>query len=193
MSQKRLEYRQIITKAVCGKGRKFCQNVHAVNAPEQVSSILGAWVINHSFASDKVGEAIEVRGSYDLNIWYSTRGNTRTDVIKETVHYVEQIPLSYYDKNIKENSSEVSATVTQSPNCVEATLSDELDTVLVRVEKEFLVKLVGETQVCVAVYPSTYSDYEEKDLVSDIAGIDEETAAEFDSLDPELVIDDLDN
>lgn len=192
MSGNRLEYRQILTKAVCGKGRKFCQTVHAVNAPEHISNILGAWVINHSFTSEQVGEAVEIRGSYDINIWYSTKGNTRTDVIKETTHYVEQIPLSYYDKNLKDHSSEVSASITQSPNCVEATLSAEHDTILVRVEKEFIVELVGETQIVVAVYPSEYCDYEEKELISNISGIEEESA-QFEALDPELVIDDLDD
>jgi spore coat protein E len=189
----KLEYRQIITKAVCGKGRKFCEGVHAVNAPEMISSILGAWVINHSFSAEKVGEAVEVRGSYDINIWYSTKGNTRTDVIKEKVHYVEQVPLSFYDQNLRESSSEVSASVTQSPNCVEATLSTDRNKILIRIEKEFIVELIGETQITVAVYPPAYADYEEKELISGLTGIDEEDDIHFEALDPELLIDDLED
>lgn len=193
MGEKPLEYRLINTKAICGKGRKFCQGVHAINAPEQISNILGAWVINHSYTSEKDGEAVEIRGSYDINIWYSTKGNTRTDVVKETVHYVERVPLSYYDRNLKENSGKVSAIVTQSPNCVEATLSAEHDTILVRVEKEFVVELIGETQICVAVYPAEYGDLEEKEIISEVAGMEEEETGQFESLDPELVIDDLED
>lgn len=193
MSEKPLEYRQIITKAVCGRGRKFCQSVHAIAAPDDISNILGAWAINHSFTASKAGESVEVRGRFDLNIWYSTRGNTKTEVFKETIHYVERIPLSYYDKNLKEETITVNATVTQSPNCVEATLSSENDTILARIEKELTVELEGETKIAVAVYPSEYAEYDEKGFVSNISETNEGDLTTFEELDPELVIDDLDD
>lgn len=193
MAGKPLEYRQVITKAVCGKGRKFSQSVHAITAPDEISNILGAWAINHSFSSEKAGEKVEIRGRFDLNIWYSTKGNTKTEVLKETIHYVEHVPLSYYDKNLKEHSVEVSAFVTQSPNCVDATLSAENDTILARIEKEIAVEITGETKITVAVYPLEYGDYDEKDLASSVSEIDDAELSQFDELDPELVIDDLED
>lgn len=193
MAEKPLEFRQVITKAVCGKGRKFCQSVHAISAPDEISNILGAWAINHSFTAGKAGENVEVRGKLDLNIWYSTRGNTKTEVFTETIHYVERVPLSYYDKNLKEQSVTVNAIVTQSPNCVEATLSSENDTILARIEKELAVELEGETKITVAVYPSEYADYDEKGLASNISEMDEAELTQFEELDPELVIDDLED
>lgn len=193
MAEKPLEFRQIITKAVCGKGRKFCQSVHAINAPDGISTILGAWAINHSFTASKAGESVEVRGKFDLNIWYSTRGNTNTEVFKETIHYVERVPLTYYDKNLKEQTVKVNAIVTQSPNCVEATLSSENDTILARIEKELAVELEGETKITVAVYPSEYAEYDEKGIVGNLTQEEEAEINQFEELDPELVIDDLDD
>ena len=191
MADKPLEFRQIITKAVCGKGRKFCQSVHAINAPDEISNILGAWAINHSFTASKAGESVEVRGKFDLNIWYSTKGNTNTEVFKETIHYVERVPLRYVDKNLKEQSVKVHAIATQSPNCVEATLSSENDTILARIEKELVVELEGETKITVAVYPPEYGEYDEKGIVSNFAEEEEAEIGQFEELDPELVIDDL--
>ncbi|MBH8582584.1 outer spore coat protein CotE [Thermoactinomyces sp. CICC 10735] len=190
-----MEYRQIITKAVCGKGRRFLQSTHTVKSPENIHTILGAWVINHQYECTKVGEAVEVSGKYDVNIWYSTKGNTKTDVIKETVYYTEQVPLSYYDRNTRDSTVTVSATVTQAPNCVEASIASHTDGIadgiVVRVEKEFAVEMVGQTKICVPVYPLEYAETDEKDL----AGSYEEHVDEdsFDELDPDLIIDDLED
>ncbi|MBA4494437.1 outer spore coat protein CotE [Paenactinomyces guangxiensis] len=186
-----VEYRQIITKAVCGKGRKFSQVTHSILPPENIHTILGAWVINHTYECSQVGEAVEVRGSYDINIWYSTKGNTKTDVVKETVRYTEQVPLGYYDRNTREVTAEVSAVVTQAPNCVEASISAQSDAVIVRVEKEFMVEMVGETKMCVAVYPLEMAEMDDKESISGYS--DEMENYQFEDLDPDLVIDDLDD
>ncbi len=183
-----VEYRQVITKAVCGKGRKFSHVTHTIDTPEHVHNVLGAWVINHQFESTKVGEAVEVHGSYDVNIWYSTKGNTKTDVMKETVRYVEQVPLSYFDPHTREVSVAVSAAASQSPNCIEASISASNDSVLVRVEKEFAVELIGETKICVACYPPEYAEIDDKDFV-----FQSQTGDQFEDLDPDLVIDDLED
>ncbi len=54
---------------------------------------------------------------FHVNIWYSYDGNTKTDVAKETIRYVERVPLSYYDRNVREGTTEVTAVATQPPNC----------------------------------------------------------------------------
>jgi spore coat protein E len=186
-----LEYRQIITKAVCGKGRKFSTATHSVQPPDNIYAILGAWVINHNHETTKIGETVEVRGSYDINIWYSTRGNTKTDVIKETVHYSEQVPLGYYDHNTMDSTTEVKAAVTQVPNCVEASISSVGDSVVVKIEKEFMVEMVGHTKICVPVYPLELAEFDDKEIISGMP-TDYSAANQFDDLDPELLIDDLD-
>jgi spore coat protein E len=154
-----------------------------------LNRILGAWVINHNYSSQKVGQAVEIRGSYDVNVWYSTKGNTKTDVIKETVHYVDQVPLSYFDSQAREASLEVSAAVVQAPNCVEASIASHNDAIIISVEKEFLVELVGETKMCVAVYPMELAETDDKDSLME--SYDE--AETFEDLDPDLIIDDLED
>lgn len=184
-----LDYRQVLTRAVCGRGRKFSQATHTIHPPENIQSILGAWVINHSFESSRVGEGVEIRGKYDINIWYSCKGNTKTDVLKETVRYIDQVPLSYYDHQAHEGTITVSAKCTQAPNCVEATISPKRDAIYVRVEKEFVVEMVGETKVCVAVFPMEMAEADEKDIAY-VAEVDQD---EYEELDPDLIIDDLED
>jgi spore coat protein E len=181
---KEFKTREIITKAVCGKGQKFSQATHTVLPPNSPSSILGAWVINHSFEAHNAGDVIEVVGTYDINVWYSYAKNTKTDVAKETVSYVEQVPLSYLDANTRADTLEVSAKATQEPNCIDAKVSSSGDGVLIHVEREFAVECVGETKVCVVCIEN--DDIKEFDF----DGADD---GDFEDLDPDLFIDDLDD
>ncbi len=164
MVDKDLQCREIITKAVCGKGRKFSHVTHTVTPPQQPTSILGAWIINHQYEAVKAEDGIEVVGTYDINIWYSYENNSKTEVAKETVSYVELVPLSYVDPKHRASTEEVSAMSTQEPNCVEASISAGGDGVLIRVEREYQVELVAETKVCVVVCQNGCNDFGDKEL-----------------------------
>ncbi len=183
-----LECREIITKAVCGKGRRSSQVTHTVTPPHNPSSILGAWIINHQYEAVKSGDGIEVLGTYDINIWYSYDKSTKTDVAKETVSYVELVPLTYIDSKHRSNTEEVSAEATQEPNCVEATVSSSGDGVIIRVEREYQVEMIAETKVCVVVCKGGCDDFGDKDFDF---GDSEEVSGDYDEIDPDLLDDEL--
>ncbi|TJY44248.1 outer spore coat protein CotE [Cohnella pontilimi] len=185
ITDRRLQRREIITKAICGKGRKFSTITHTVKPPHHPSSILGAWIINHQYESVRSGDGVEVIGSYDINIWYSYNKNSQTDVAKETITYVDLVPLSYVDPRHRANTEEVSADATQEPNCVEATIGGGGTSVVIKVEREFAVEMVAETKVCVLVDPSGYDD-DGKDYEY---GRDED--GDYEDLDSDLLEDDL--
>ncbi|MBB3110385.1 spore coat protein E [Paenibacillus phyllosphaerae] len=180
-ADKQLQRREIITKAVCGKGRKFSTVTHTVTPPHHPTSILGAWIINHQYEAVRSGDGIEVIGTYDINIWYSYNKNSQTDVAKETLSYVENVPLSYLDPKHRASTEEVAAESTQEPNCIEANISSSGSSVVVRVEREFAVELIAETKVVVAVFPGSYDDDKDIDFGD----------GDFEDLDPELLDDEL--
>lgn len=184
---KDLQCREIYTKAVCGKGRKFSQVTNSVTPPHAPTSILGAWIINNQYDAVKSGEHVEVVGTYDINIWYSYDRNTKTDVAKETVSYAEVVSLHYLDKKHKPATAEVSAVATQEPNCVEASISSLGDTVLIRVEREFKVEMIAETKVCVVVCPNGCDDFDDKQVDFDSAD-----DGDYEDLDPDLLDEELD-
>lgn len=185
IADKQLQYREIITKAVCGKGRKFSTVTHTVTPPHVPSSILGAWLINHQYEAVRSGDGIEVIGTYDINIWYSYSKNSQTDVAKESVHYVEHIPLSYLDPKHRSATEEVTAECVQEPNCIEANTSSSGSDVVVRVEREFAVEMVAETKVCVAVVPGGCDGLDGKEFEFGLGDGD------YEDLDPELLDDEL--
>ncbi|MEN9405998.1 MAG: hypothetical protein RLZ12_282 [Bacillota bacterium] len=193
-SRKDTEYRQILTKAVCGRGKRFSQTEHSIKAPENVYSVLGAWVINHNYKCQNEGDAVVVSGSYDLNIWYSTEENTKTEVMKETVYYRENIPLSYCDSQALNNKVNVRAVALQPPSCLEAAIASGGSQVVVKIEKELMVEVIGETKVCVPVYPLAAAQYEDDDekcssFTHESSSSSSSSSSGFEGLDPELLDD----
>ncbi|MDQ0184743.1 spore coat protein E [Cytobacillus kochii] len=173
------DYREIITKAVVAKGRKFIQSNHTVCPQHHPSSILGAWIINHKYKAKKVGNTVEVSGSFDINIWYSYKDNTQTEVVTECVEYKDVIKVKYRDEEILDDI-EVVARVVQQPNCIEATISKNGNKIIVHVEREFIVEVIGETKICVAVADA--GDCEDEDW-----GLEAEDE-EFEDLNPDFII-----
>ncbi|MDF2606490.1 MAG: cotE, partial [Bacillales bacterium] len=169
------EYREIITKAVVGKGRKFAQCTHTITPTHRPTSILGCWVINHIYDAQICGEKVEVRGRYDINIWYSYNDNTKTEVVTETVSYTDLVKLRFRDENVLSDEYEVIARVIQQPNCLEATISPS-GKVVVQVEREFVVEVIGETKICVQVCHDACNEEIDCDIDDD----------EFDDLDPDF-------
>jgi spore coat protein E len=186
IKDKDLQCREIITKAVCGKGRKFSQVSHTVTPPHAPTSILGAWIINNQYESAKSSDGVEVLGTYDINIWYSYDKNTKTDVAKESVSYVDVVPLTYLDKKHKAGTVEVSADATQEPNCVEASVSAHGNSVIIRVEREFAVEMIAETKVCIVVCDGGCDDDGDKHY-----DFDASNDLDYDDLDPETFDEEL--
>ncbi|PKR83594.1 outer spore coat protein CotE [Heyndrickxia camelliae] len=172
------EYREIITKAVVAKGRKFTQSNHTITPPHHPSSILGCWIINHKYEAKKIDKKVEIIGSYEINVWYSHGNNTKTSVVTEKVDYVDVVKLSYRDPDCLDDK-EVIARVLQQPNCVEAVISPNGNKIIVNVEREFLVEVIGETKICVAIHPDGCDSDDEWE---------EELDEEFEELDPDFLI-----
>ena len=176
------EYREIITKAVVAKGKKFTQSNHAICPKHSPTSILGCWIINHKYEAKKVDKTVEICGHYDINVWHSFSDNTKTEVVTERVEYKDVIKLKYRDPDCLDDQ-EVVARVLQQPNCCECEISPNGSKIIVHVEREFLVEVIGETKVCVAVHHGK-CDCDDDDLGLDDEDFDDE---EFDEINPDFL------
>lgn len=169
------EYREIITKAVCGKGRKFTKENHTISPSHRPTSILGCWVINHLYhATKKSEDTVVVTGSYDINVWYSYNDNTKTEVVTERVEYKDTIPLSVKDDNCINDEYDVIAKVLQQPNCLECKISGKGSNISVEIEREFVVQVIGDTRVFVKVNPKVDHDDDDEESVWDHKLTDDE-------------------
>ena len=80
-------YKEIVTKTVVGKGKKYYRNTYSIDTGTKVDTVLGAWVINHKFSGKEINKKIEIDGSYDVNLWYSYDDDTKTSVITKNISF----------------------------------------------------------------------------------------------------------
>ena len=148
-----MKYREIVTKAVIGKGKKTFTDTKTIKVENVPSTILGCWVINHKFKGTDLNGKIVIDGSYDVNIWYSYDNDTKTDVVKNTNTYHEVVNMIYDDEI---NNKEILVRSLKQPNCVSVEIEDS--NIKYTVEKELGVELVGDVFVHVADNSSEVED-----------------------------------
>ncbi len=172
-------FKEIVTKAVIGKGKKqFTDNLslQVVNNP---NTILGCWIINHNFSGTFSKGVVTIVGSYDINIWYSYDNDTKTEVLKDTNNYTETINVQGIDNDIE--NEEVIIRSLRGPSCSRAEIDNT--TINCTVDKTLGIELVGDTKVRI-------NTLDEVDDWEDIMDSDEVIN---NKIDEEVVEDYLDN
>lgn len=141
-------YKEIVTKAVIGKGKKTFQNVEEVAVEPTPTTILGCWVINHTFGGTRVGDKIQIDGSYDVNIWYSYDNDSKTDVYKQSNTYQELVNVKKKEDSDFSNE-EILIQSLKQPTVTKVEIKD--GKVDYTVEKELGVEIVGDAKVKIPI------------------------------------------
>lgn len=149
--------RQIVTKTVVAKGKKRTETKETLCPPNKPSSILGCWVINHTYQARKVGKYVEVTGKFDVNVWYSHHNHSKTSVYTESVPYKDRIRLHYRDKPTSKHE-EVIVNIIQEPNCTEAIISKCKEKFVICIERELIAEVIGETKICISIHPTHFEE-----------------------------------
>ena len=141
-------YKEIVTKAVIGKGKKTFISNHSIRPSVDANTVLGCWVINHNFFGTKVGDSIKIEGRYDVNIWYSSNSDTKTEVVNQTNTYFEIVKINRRNE-FDSTSEEIIVRSLSQPNCVKAEIIDGM--INYTIEKELGIEIVGDTKVKIAI------------------------------------------
>ena len=116
-------YKEIVTKAVVGKGKKYYKNTYTVNTDNNPDTVLGCWVINHKFSGSEENGKIVINGSFDVNLWYSYDNNTKTSVITKNIPYKEVVTVSQKETTDSSKKDIIVRSLKQ-PSCVSAKEKD---------------------------------------------------------------------
>lgn len=165
-------FKEIVTKAVIGKGKKYYKNSYTIDVENVPTTVLGCWVINHKFKGTEIGDKIVVDGSYDVNIWYSYDNDTKTTVITKKITYSESVMIrqrELSDSTVKD----IIVRSLKQPSCIQA--KEDGKTIIIEIEKELGIEIVGDTKVRVAIE----EDEEQWDIIDDDA-VTEEDLKEID-------------
>lgn len=143
-------FKEIVTKAVIGKGKKYFKNNYVIEAQENPNTVLGCWVINHTFKGYKTGDKIGVDGSYDINIWYSYDNDSKTGVITKKIDYSESFAVKTKEEIELGSDTEIIVRALKQPTCNKVSVQDD-GSINLEIEKELGIEIVGETKVKIAV------------------------------------------
>jgi spore coat protein E len=170
------EIREIVTKAIVEKGKKQIRFTSTVSALNNVESILGCFVLNHSFSANRIKGAVEVSGKFELNCWYSHSSNTKTDVVKQVITYDKIVKTKKTIKSYIEDNNDVIVKMIQQPITADVRIvSDHIE---VEIMFEVECEVIGETKIKVNVLEGAhiYDPNEDDDYLDDI---DEEINPQF--------------
>ena len=142
-------FREIVTKAVIGKGKKTFSNHYTLVPEEKPTTILGCWVINHKFSGEKIGDKISVSGTCDVNIWYSCENDTKTLVSKQSINYNEVVSVARKKESDINGQEEIIVRSLKQPTCSKVDIINgniEYD-----IEKELGIEIVGDTKMRISI------------------------------------------
>ena len=141
-------YKEIVTKAVIGKGKKYYKNSYVIETEQVPTTVLGCWVINHTFSGREENDRIVIDGSFDVNVWYSYDNDTKTMVTTKKIDYQELVSVnqkSDADSNIRD----IIVRSLKQPSCLNA--KENGNSIELEIEKELGIEIVGDTKVKIAI------------------------------------------
>lgn len=143
-------YKEIVTKAVVGKGKKFFKNNYTIEPVDKPTTVLGCWVINHKFKGYKSGDKVGVDGSCDVNMWYSYEDDSKTTVVNKKIDYNELFNVKARDDSDLSGETDIIVRSLKQPTCTKVDITEN-GNINFDIEKELGVEIVGETKVKISV------------------------------------------
>ena len=128
-----------------------------------MTSFGGCWIINHEFEATKINNTVKLDGEFEINIWYSTNNNTRTDIIREVISYKKDVETKTIVKEYLENSDDILARIVQHPTCTNAKILDGF--IEIDITFEIVAEIIGETKMKVTVFKEVENWEEEIDTL----------------------------
>ena len=126
---------------------------------ENSYNFLSPTVITHNFSGTFSNGTVTINGSYDINIWYSYDNDTKTEVLKETYNYEENINVQ--GVNEMTENEEVIIRNLSGPSCSKADINNNV--INCTVDKILGIELVGDTKVRI----NTLDDIDDWDEIID--------------------------
>ena len=142
-----MAYKEIVTKAVIGKGKKKYKDTYQITVENEPATVLGCWIKNHNFQAQEVNDKIAIEGSFDANVWYSYDNDTKTTVVTKNITYKAEESLTVEQKGI--DNKDIIIRSLKQPTCTSA--KEEGKTINLEIEKELGIEIIGDTKVKISL------------------------------------------
>lgn len=142
-------YKEIVAKTIVGKGKKTTTNEYTLTTENKPNTVLGCWVINNKFNGTNNKNEVKVDGSFDVNVWYSYDNDSKTAVTTKNFTYEDDMKLRVKDVDALTDNNEVIIRSLRQPTVQDVKIKD--GEVIMKIEKETGVEIVGEGKVKIAI------------------------------------------
>jgi len=142
-------YKEIVTKTIIGKGKRTSSGEYRLTTENEPNTVLGCWVINNNFNGSNKKDEVTVKGSLDVNVWYSYDNDSKTAVTTKNFTYEDKMHLRVKDTDALTNDNEIIVRSLHQPTVQDVKIKD--GEVVMSIEKEMGVEIVGEGMVKIAI------------------------------------------
>ncbi len=160
-------YKEIVTKAVIGKAKKISHNDFKMSTEEVPNTVLGCWIINHTFNGSKDNNKVLIKGSFDVNVWYSYDNDSKTKVEINRYGYEDLMQVTLKENASLDNSSEIIVRSLKQPTVTDVNIID--GKIEMNIEKEIGVEIVGNTKLKINVI----DEEDEYEVINDEDSVEE--------------------
>lgn len=143
--------REIVTRAAVAKGQKKYRQRHILQTDYRADAVLGYTCKNHVYSAQPQSDVVEIKGRYDIHIWYSFDDGQQTAVMKDCVHYTEYVPVVNLDGSRLGSNEVVDVICMREPAAVDAYIKSPYE-ICVVVEMMFHAEVIGDARLWVRVY-----------------------------------------
>lgn len=143
-------YREILTKAIIAKGYKAIIDNHTFETHNNISKVLGCWIINHHHEVYILNQKVYIKGCYEANLWYGYDDNSKSTLLNKTFEFNDEIPYNFaLEKSVLSEKNELIDYVDLEPSC--SKMSFDSDKLLINIERSYKVDIIGETKIKIKI------------------------------------------
>lgn len=123
-----IDNKEILAKTIVAKAKSKCiKNYNCVI--ENVDKILGCIISNHHFEIENKVDDINIKGSFDVQVWYKLNNNLQTNVKTLNLKYLHVFKMEKIDENC--DYQKVSTIVDcDDPICIKINTNVDIDVLI---------------------------------------------------------------
>ncbi len=156
-------YREIAAKTLTGKGKLAYYLEKELYLKDNVSKLLGCWIINLQHHCEHQNQEVRLHGSYSIQLWYAVDHDQKSSVYEEQILFDEKVMMSYRNLSTLNDDMYLKVLVSHYPTCIGMNL-DEDGKITLKIESQFFVDAFQEAILVVQC----------SDKASDDLSLDEE-------------------
>ena len=131
-------YREIAAKTLTAKGKLSYFYEKILLLEENVSKLLGCWIIDLKHNTYVKNKEVHLKGSYSIQLWYAINNDQKSSVFEERVEFDEIISMSYRDYETLSDDMFLKVFISKYPTCLGMEINENNEIVL-KIEGEFYI------------------------------------------------------